>query len=509
MAVLIVGTTPGIASVSAAINVAVNGDTIEIPAGNYTENFPTIYADITIEGVGGMAHLTPAGQPSNGKAILVIDANVTLDHIELSGASVPDGNGAGIRFEAGSLTVTNSWIHDNQEGLLANAVAGATITIDHSEFNNNGNNDGLTHNIYVNEIGLLTITNSYIHDALGGHEIKSRADNTVIIDNRIQDGPTADTSYSIDIPDGGAVTITGNVIQKGPNSPNTSAIHFGGELNPSHANSTIDISGNTVINDRPGGVPHLLLNQSTDTQGNNFPASIIGNTVYGIGVADLASGAANISGNAFPVTSPPPLDTSHPFEVACYAAGTRIATPSCAVAVEMLQPGMRIISFFGGTVPIVWIGHRHVDCRAHPRPKDVMPVRVRAGAFGPGLPVRDLLLSPDHAVYADDVLIPICTLINGTSIVQERVDTVTYYHVELPVHDVILAEGLPAESFLDTGNRDAFENGGKVRRLHRGSAQQVWEAEACAPQLRHGPRHAALLARLRARATQHRRAAAG
>ena len=76
---------------------------------------------------------------------------------------------------------------------------------------------------------------------------------------------------------------------------------------------------------------------------------------------------------------------------------------------------------------------------------------MRAGAFSEGAPRRDLLLSPDHAVYIDDVLIPIRYLVNGVSIVQQTVDAVTYWHVELPEHDVLLAEGLPAESFLDTG----------------------------------------------------------
>ena len=51
--------------------------------------------------------------------------------------------------------------------------------------------------------------------------------------------------------------------------------------------------------------------------------------------------------------------------------------------------------------------------------------------------------SPDHAVFIDGVLIPVRYLINGRTIVQEPADEVTYYHVELPRHDVIFAEGLP------------------------------------------------------------------
>ena len=85
---------------------------------------------------------------------------------------------------------------------------------------------------------------------------------------------------------------------------------------------------------------------------------------------------------------------------------------------------------------------------------------VASDAFGPGQPRRDLFLSPDHAVYVGAVLVPAKYLINGTSITQVMADEVTYHHVELPRHDVLLAEGLPAESYLDLGDRSNFANGG-------------------------------------------------
>jgi hypothetical protein len=81
---------------------------------------------------------------------------------------------------------------------------------------------------------------------------------------------------------------------------------------------------------------------------------------------------------------------------------------------------------------------------------------VSVGAFAPGCPDRDLYLSPDHAVLVDGVLIPVCYLVNGTMIVQEPRDSVTYWHVELSEHAVICAEGVAAESYLDTGNRSVL-----------------------------------------------------
>ena len=141
----------------------------------------------------------------------------------------------------------------------------------------------------------------------------------------------------------------------------------------------------------------------------------------------------------------------------------------------------------GEVSPVVWVGRRHVDCRRHKKPEQVWPVRVRAGAFGEGLPRRDLWLSPDHAVLLDHVLIPIKHLGNGIIIEQMPVDEITYYHVELPKHDVLLAEGLPAESYLDTGDRSNFDNPDGVLRLFAGFSAPPWhtavswEAKGSAP----------------------------
>jgi collagen type I alpha len=153
------------------------------------------------------------------------------------------------------------------------------------------------------------------------------------------------------------------------------------------------------------------------------------------------------------------------YVTACFAGGTRLLTEAGPRGVEALRPGMRVVTAGGRLAPVRWIGRRRLAPGRHVRPWDVMPVRVRAGAFGDGVPARDLVLSPDHAVLAGGVLIPVRYLINGDTIAQETRAEVTYWHVELDRHDVVLAEGLACESYLDTGNRCAFE-GGEALALH-------------------------------------------
>ncbi len=184
----------------------------------------------------------------------------------------------------------------------------------------------------------------------------------------------------------------------------------------------------------------------------------------------------------------------------CFAQGTRIATAAGEMRVEELAPGMQVLRAGGGAAEVVWVGHRRVDCTRHPRPDEVWPVRIQAGAFARGVPGRDLLLSPDHAVFWEGVLIPVRHLVNGRTVRQEAVDAVTYFHVELAAHDVLLAERLACESYLDTGNRAAFANGGAATMLHPEFARGRWAAAGCAPLVEAGPAVASARSRLLARA---------
>jgi autotransporter passenger strand-loop-strand repeat protein len=172
----------------------------------------------------------------------------------------------------------------------------------------------------------------------------------------------------------------------------------------------------------------------------------------------------------------------------CYRRGTLILTDHGEVEVENLRVGDGVLTVVSETVaPIVWIGHRDVDCVGHPQPRQVWPVRVAAGALGSAHPHSDLFLSPNHAVFVGDVLIPVRCLVNGSTITQVPVERVTYYHIELPQHDVVLAEGLPAESFLDMRDGTNYANRPGPVRLYPDFSARVWEAFGCARLVVTGP----------------------
>ena len=173
--------------------------------------------------------------------------------------------------------------------------------------------------------------------------------------------------------------------------------------------------------------------------------------------------------------------------VACFMRGTSIATEAGAVAVEALAVGDRVRTVDGESSAVLWIGSRRIACGLHPAPHDVMPVRIQAGALADGVPSRDLLLSPDHSLFLGGVLIPVRYLLNGASIVQERWSEVTYYHVELERHAVLLAEGAAAESYLDTGNRSRFDDGVTTVVPLASYALSVWAERGCAPLVHEGP----------------------
>lgn len=273
---------------------------MRVDAGTYVNDFVTVTHKITMESVGGMAVMLATQEPPNGKAIITADASLTIDGFGFTGAAVSDQNGCGIRYEAGDLVVRNSVFWNNQEGILANGVPDGTVVIERSEFSHNGAGDGRSHNIYIGTIASLVVRDSYFHDSVVGHEIKSRASSNVITGNRIYDN-AGNGSYSIDLPQGGVSTVTANVIEKGASTENWISIHFGGEEGP-HANSSLVVSGNTIVNDNPNG---YLITNSIDSAS----VSLTGNQLWGWQASNVSLGPVTVSNNT-ELAARPTLDLS-------------------------------------------------------------------------------------------------------------------------------------------------------------------------------------------------------
>jgi autotransporter passenger strand-loop-strand repeat protein len=143
----------------------------------------------------------------------------------------------------------------------------------------------------------------------------------------------------------------------------------------------------------------------------------------------------------------------------CYCRGTNILTPTGEIPVEDLRIGDHLITRSGEPRVLRWIGRRSYAGRFAANNRDVLPVLFRAGSLGERLPHRDLYVSPLHAMYIDGVLIPAACLVNNDTILHvASIDQVDYFHLELDTHDVIIAEGAPAETYIDDDNRGMFHN---------------------------------------------------
>jgi Hint domain/FG-GAP-like repeat len=264
--------------------------------------------------------------------------------------------------------------------------------------------------------------------------------------------------------------------------------------------TTADLTGNgeqdiVVAGDNlSGGFVEVLLNNGS---GGFLPpiSYAVGTDPWSVTTADLdANGAQDIvvadaGGNPFAGFPGSGVEVLTNLGVVCFLAGTHIDSPAGEKIVESLTPGDIVLTLADGHLsaqPVKWVGWRRIDLTTHPRPETVAPVRIQPGAFADVTPRRDLLLSPDHAIFVDDKLICVRQLINGTTIRQETGWTsVNYFHVELDAHAMLLAEGLPAESYLDTGNRGFFSNSDGPLMLHPDLTDEndypTREAGSCAP----------------------------
>ena len=273
---------------SAAALVVRDGDIVEIDSAVYSGDAAVwTQNNITIRGI-GRPHIMADGAHAEGKGIWVIKGNdVTVENIEFSGARVPDGNGAAIRFEGSSMQVRQCIFHDNQNGFLCGENLNSHILFESCEFAYNGAGDGYTHNIYIGHVASFTLKFCYSHHAKIGHNVKSRAEINYILYNRIMDEKDGTSSFAIDLPNGGKSFIIGNSIQQGPETDNSNVISYGAEGLYNQVNQ-LYIVNNSFVNDRHYGV-FIRLTEGVPV------ARVINNIFYGN--ADIINGQATILSN--------------------------------------------------------------------------------------------------------------------------------------------------------------------------------------------------------------------
>lgn len=248
----------GKVSLEEAARRAKDGDTISLAPADFRGQV-AVFAQsrLTIRGVPGKTRLLAQGRAAEGKAILVLRGQqVLVEGIEFRGARVPDHNGAGIRFEQGSLTVRNCRFFDNENGILTASHPGMTLDIENSEFGRNGAGDGQSHNLYVGAIDSLVVRGSYFHHAIVGHLLKSRARDNDIRYSRLSDEIGGRASYELEFPNGGRATVIGNLIEQSSTTENSKIIAYGAEGYRWPAN-VLTLAFNTLVDDRDR--PGILL----------------------------------------------------------------------------------------------------------------------------------------------------------------------------------------------------------------------------------------------------------
>ena len=275
-ATLKVGPSETYKAPSAAAAAAENGDHIEIEPGEYFDCVVWGADNLVIEGTGPGVVITD--KTCMGKGLFVIQGNnTTVRNLTLTRSRVPDMNGAGIRLDNGNLTVDSVKFINNQSGIFG-GVPGTTVTVRDSEFDRNGTCAGAcAHAIYVGNVDLLRVENSHFSNTRQAHSIKSRALRTEVTGCTIVDGQDGTSSYLIDVPNGGALIVRDNTLEKGPKAENHRAAIAIGEEGVSHPTPEITVTDNNFRND--GNYETALLWNLTATtptlNGNQLSGSVI------------------------------------------------------------------------------------------------------------------------------------------------------------------------------------------------------------------------------------------
>lgn len=292
--ILRVGPAEALKTPGAAARVARDGDIVVIAAGTYRGDVATWDANgLWLRADGGDVVLDSGGATAGNMGIWVVRGdNVLVDGIRFTGARSTDKNGSGIRFLGHNLWVRNSGFHDNEDGLLTAGRDDSEILVERSTFKSNGASDGYSHNVYVGREARLIFRFNYSAGAKIGHQLKSRAFENYILYNRLTDGTEGDSSYTIDLSEGGFALILGNELQQGPRTVNRHMISLGAEdrqdrehrfifayntfynhTSPATFIRDATDAGIALVNNAFAGAPANLDAMVTTRTGNAFDAS--------------------------------------------------------------------------------------------------------------------------------------------------------------------------------------------------------------------------------------------
>jgi hypothetical protein len=272
--VLKVGPDQQLRRPSDAARVAQDNDIIEIAADRYVGDVALwSQSGLLLRGVNGRPHLDSQGHTAQEQGIWVFRGNdIVVENIEFSGARSRTRNGSGIRFFGRNLTVRDSYFHHNEDGVLTWTAPDGEVLIERSVFAHNGAGDGFSHNIYIGHVRTFTLRFSYSHDSVRGHEVKSRASINRIEYNRLTDEDNGNSSYLIDLPEGGYGYVLGNVLEKGERTENPNAIAFASEL-PGAKEGGLWVVNNSFYNRRVDAT--FVANRS------KLPALVVNNVLAG------------------------------------------------------------------------------------------------------------------------------------------------------------------------------------------------------------------------------------
>jgi hypothetical protein len=345
--VLKVGPQQQLKRPSDAARVAQDDDVVEIEADRYVGDVALWTQNgLLLRGVNGRPHLDSQGHTAQDQGIWVFRGNdIAVENVEFSGARSRSRNGSGIRFFGRNLTVRDSYFHDNEDGVLTYLSPDGDILIERSVFAHNGADDGQSHNIYIGKVRSFTLRFSYSHDSVRGHEVKSRARSNRIEYNRLTDEDDGNSSYLIDIPEGGSAYVIGNVLEKGGRADNANAISFAGE-NPKAQGGGLWVVNNTFYN--------RLLDATFVANRSKLPVLVVNNVLGGAPAVLLdghgtdhrnfrrpESGLVNAAGYDFQPDSRVAAD-----RCGCRSRQRRIRTAVAAVRVR--ASGVRACASAGG-----------------------------------------------------------------------------------------------------------------------------------------------------------------